>query len=200
MAWNPGDHLTVRGRDWRLAHSTAHSDCTALDVISIEGPPLSRTLLWPFDRPRRAPVPRLSVLSPRRWSELVGTRVGRTYPFGGLRFCPRSIQLLAYQLEPALAVFRHATTRVLIGDDVGLGKTVEAGVIVREVVGRKAAARVLVIVPATLRAQWKQELASLFELPSLDADAAWLRTITRELPPDVNPWSIPGIFSRPSTS
>ena len=151
-------------------------------------------MLLPFDRPRRAPVPRLSVLSPHRWSEHVGTRLGRTFPYGGLRFCPRSIQLLAYQLEPALAVFRHATSRVLIGDDVGLGKTVEAGVIVKEVVGRKATARVLVIMPASLRAQWKQELASLFELPSIDADATWLRTITRELPPDVNPWSIPGIY------
>ena len=133
-------------------------------------------MLLPFDRPRRAPVPGLAVLSPRLWSEHVGTRLGRTFPYGGLRFCPRSIQLLAYQLEPALAVFRHAATRVLIGDDVGLGKTVEAGVIVREVVGRKATARVLVIVPAALRAQWKEELASLFELPSIDAHATWLRT------------------------
>ena len=66
--------------------------------------------------------------------------------------------------------------------------------IVREVVGRRATARVLVIVPAALRTQWKEELASLLELPSIDAHAAWLRTITRELPPDVNPWSIPGIY------
>ena len=66
--------------------------------------------------------------------------------------------------------------------------------IVREVVGRKATARVLVIVPAALRTQWKEELASLLDLPSIDAHAAWLRTITRELPPDVNPWSIPGIY------
>ena len=194
MAWNPGDHLTVRGSDWRVLHSTIYGDCTALDLVNVDCPPVGRTVLLPFDRPRRAPVPRLSVLSPHRWSEHVGTRLARTFPYGGLRFCPRSIQLLAYQLEPALAVFRHATNRVLIGDDVGLGKTVEAGVIVREVVGRKAAARVLVIVPAALRGQWKQELATLFELPSIDADATWLRTITRELPPDVNPWSIPGIY------
>ena len=200
MAWNPGDHLAVRGSDWRVVHSTAHVDCTALDLVSVEGPPVSRTLMLPFDRPRRAPVPRLIVFSPHRWAEHVGTRLGRTFPFGGLRSCPRSIQLLAYQLEPALAVFRHATTPVLIGDDVGLGKTVEAGVIVREVVERKATARVLVIVPAALRTQWKQELASLFELASIDADATWLRTITRELPPDVIPGPFPASTSRPSTS
>jgi superfamily II DNA or RNA helicase len=133
-------------------------------------------------------------MSRRLWAEHTGARLARTFPFGGLRFCPRTIQLLAYQLEPALAVFRHAATRVLIGDDVGLGKTVEAGVIVREVAGRKAAARVLVIVPAALRMQWKEELAALLELPSIDANTTWLRTVTRELPPDVNPWSIPGVY------
>src|SRR5918995_5679562 len=155
VAWHPGDHLSVRGSDWRVVHNTAYADCTALDLASVEGPPVFRTVLLPFDRPRRAPVPRLTVLSPRLWSEHVGTRLVRTFPYGGLRFCPCSIELLAYQLEPALAVFRHFSTRVLIGDDVGLGKTVEAGVIVREMVGRRATARVLVIVPAALRAQWK---------------------------------------------
>jgi superfamily II DNA or RNA helicase len=194
VAWNPGEHLAVRGTNWRVVQSTAHVDCTALDLAGVEGPPAMRTFMLPFDRPRRAPVPRLTVLSPPLWAEHVAARLGRTFPFGGLRFCPRSIQLLAYQLEPALAVFRHSTTRVLIGDDVGLGKTVEAGVIVREVVGRRATARVLVIVPAALRRQWKDELASLLDLPSIEAHATWLRTITRELPPDVNPWSIPGIY------
>jgi superfamily II DNA or RNA helicase len=194
VAWNPGDHLTVRGGSWRVVQCTAHGDCSSLDLVSADGPAVSRTLLLPFDRPRRAPVPRLAVVSPGAWTEHVGARLARTFPFGGLRFCPRAIELLAYQLEPALAVFRHAATRVLIGDDVGLGKTVEAGVIVREVRGRKADARVLVIVPAALRTQWREELVSLLEQPSIDADAGWLRTVTRELPPDVNPWSIPGVY------
>ena len=194
VAWNPGEHLIVRGSDWRVVQCSAHSDCSSLDLVSVEGPPVSRTLLLPFERPRRAPVPRLAVVSRRLWAEHLGARLSRTFPFGGIRFCPRSIQLLAYQLEPALAVFRHSATRVLIGDDVGLGKTVEAGVIVREVMGRKAAARVLVIVPAALRMQWQEELASLLDLPSIDANAAWLRTVARELPPDVNPWSIPGVY------
>src|SRR5215203_973983 len=136
MAWDPGDHVSLRGSDWRVVHGTTYVDCTALDLVSVEGS-VSRTVLLPFDRPRRAPVPRLAVLSPPLWCGHVATLLSRTFPYGGLRFCPPSIQLLAYQLEPALAVFRHAATRVLIGDDVGLGKTVEAGVIVREVVGRK---------------------------------------------------------------
>ena len=61
--------------------------------------------------------------------------VADSFPYGGLRFCPPTIRLLPYQLEPALAVFRHGATRLLIADDVGVGKTVEAGLIVREVAG-----------------------------------------------------------------
>lgn len=120
--------------------------------------------------------------------------ISRGYPYGGLRFCPRAIDLHAYQLEPALAIFRYGATRVLVGDDVGLGKTVEAGVIVREVMGRGLDARVLVVVPAALKSQWLQELATLFELAAVDVTPAWLRTIARELPPGVNPWSIPGAY------
>ena len=122
VAWNPGEHLAVRGTDWRVVQSTAHVDCTVLYLASVEGPPVMRTVMLPFDRPRRVPVPRLTVMSPRLWAEHLGARLGQTFPFGGLRFCPRAIQLLAYQLEPALAVFRHSATRVLIGDDVGWGR------------------------------------------------------------------------------
>jgi superfamily II DNA or RNA helicase len=51
-----------------------------------------------------------------------------------------------------------------------------------------------VIVPAALRTQWREELASPLDLPSIDANAAWLRTVACELPPDVNPWSVPGVY------
>jgi superfamily II DNA or RNA helicase len=194
VAWHPGEHVILRGADWRVLSETTYGDCAVLDLTSIDPPQIARTVLLPFDRPRQAPAPRLTVVSRRRWSEHTATVFSRGYPYGGLRFCPGTIQLLAYQLEPALAVFRHGATRVLVGDDVGLGKTVEGGVIVREVVGRAADARTLIVLPAALKSQWRRELAALFELEVVDVTPAWLRTIARELPPDVNPWSIPGVY------
>jgi superfamily II DNA or RNA helicase len=194
VPFNPGDRLTVRGADWRLVQAVAHADCTALDLVSTEQPPVSRTLLLPFDRPRAALQPRLHIASPHAWSNHVAALVARTFPYGGLRFVPAAIQLLPYQLEPALAVFRHGASRILVADDVGLGKTIEAALIVLEMVGRKATARVLIVVHAGLKAQWKEELATLFGLAALDADADWLRACSRELPAEVNPWSIPGVF------
>jgi superfamily II DNA or RNA helicase len=194
MEWQRGDRLTVRGGDWEVVRATAYEDCAALDLDCATDRRLVTTLLVPFDRPRRARRQRPRSVSCERWRGHVVALLSRSYPFGGLRHVPPGIQLLAYQLEPALAIFRHACSRLLIADDVGLGKTVEAGVIVKEVAGRSSSARILIVLPASLKAQWRDELAALFGVTAVDANAEWLRRAVRELPPDVNPWSIPGTY------
>jgi len=193
MTWASGDRLAVRGSDWRVIRTTAFTDCAALDLSS-EGSADTRTLLLPFDRPRPVSSLRPKVVSRRRWAHEVSALVRASHPFGGLHFCPPAIRLLPFQLEPALAILRHGALRLLIADDVGLGKTVEAGLVVREVAKADHLSRTLIVCPSSVRGQWAQELHSLFGLPSVNADAAWLRRATRELPADVNPWSIPGIY------
>jgi superfamily II DNA or RNA helicase len=178
---------------WRVVRSTPFTDCEALD-LSAEQPNVTRTLLLPFDRPRRASSIPPRVVSRRRWAHRVSALVRASHPYGGLRYCPPAIRLLPYQLEPALAVLRHGALRLLIADDVGLGKTVEAALIVREVVMASRLSRALILCPAGLRAQWAQELDSLFQLQVVDADAGWLRKRVVELPRDVNPWSLPGVY------
>jgi superfamily II DNA or RNA helicase len=194
MSWESGDRVIVRGEHWRVLRTSSFADCGALDLASQDRPGTNRTFLVPFDRPRRASPPRLTMVSTRRWREEVAGMVADSFPYGGLRFCPPTIRLLPYQLEPALAVFRHGATRLLIADDVGVGKTVEAGLIVREVAGAGPAARILILVPASLKDQWQQELRTLFAIEAVDAGAAWLHKSSVELPPDVNPWSLPGIY------
>jgi superfamily II DNA or RNA helicase len=191
--WKSGDLVTVRSARWRVLRSTRFSDCEALDLVSVHSP-AARTLLLPFDRPRAAPARRPRIVSQRGWAHEVRRLVCESYPYGGLRFCPPGIRLLPYQLEPALAILRHGALRVLIADDVGLGKTVEAAIVVREVVMADRLARALIVCPASLRAQWAHELSSLFGLEVTDADNVWLRQASRELPGDVNPWSIPGVY------
>jgi superfamily II DNA or RNA helicase len=194
MRWAPGDRVMLRGEDWRVLRTMAFADCGALDLASHDRPGLHRTFLLPFDCPRPAASPRPVILSTRRWCQMVSAILADSHPFGGLRCCPPAIRLLPYQLEPALAIFRHGATRLLIGDDVGLGKTVEAGLIIGEVVGIRSGARVLVIVPAALKDQWRQELRSLFTIDPIDAGAEWLRRSSGELPASVNPWSLPGVY------
>jgi superfamily II DNA or RNA helicase len=194
MSWESGDRLIVRGEHWRVLRTSSFADCAALDLASQDRPGTNRTFLVPFDRPRRASPPRLTMVSTRRWREEVAGMVADAFPYGGLRFCPPTIRLLPYQLEPALALFRHGATRLLIADDVGVGKTVEAGLIVREVAGAGHGARILILVPASLKDQWQQELRTLFAIEAVDAGAAWLHKSSGELPADVNPWSLPGIY------
>ena len=69
-----------------------------------------------------------------------------------------------------------------------------AGLIVREIDRAAHAARILVLSPASVRSQWMQELDALFNLAVVDADTAWLRRASRDLPADVNPWSLPGVY------
>jgi superfamily II DNA/RNA helicase len=68
----------------------------------------------------------------------------------------------AYQFKPVYKFIESANGRILIADEVGLGKTIEAGLIWQEVKARTGATRLLVICPSMLRAKWKQELRQRF--------------------------------------
>src|SRR5207245_9943771 len=98
------------------------------------------------------------------------------------------IDLLPHQLEPALAVLRGLGSRVLLADDVGLGKTIQAGLIVSELRALGAADRVLIITPAGLRDQWAHELSARFGIEAAVLDVRALRRSVATLPVGVNPW------------
>jgi hypothetical protein len=196
--WQTGEGVTVRGETWTVVDVTAFEDCEALKLEGA-GPSNAgsiRTLLLPFDRPVRVPSRGvLRVIRATRWLHEVRRLSLRMQPFGVLHGAARtSIRLLPYQLEPALAVCRGVASRVLIADDVGLGKTVQAGLILLELQVRAAGLRALVVAPAGLLPQWSRELRSHFGLSPVVADAAWLRAISREMPYDVNPWSLDGVY------
>lgn len=192
------EFVRARGDVWTVLGRTRYGDCEAVRLrgASRGNAGQVRTLLLPFDR--LAPLIHQEgwrAVRPRRWLHLLRRAALDAHPFGGLRAAEDCrIDLVPYQLEPALAVFRHGATRLLIADEVGLGKTIQAGLILRELSARHDALRAIVVVPAALREQWRQELLDRFDLPAFVADAAWLRSAARELPADVNPWSPPGLY------
>jgi superfamily II DNA or RNA helicase len=190
--WRTGDRVTVRGAAWTVVRRTPFADCEGLRLASAEHG--SRTLLLPFDRPRAAPAAALRVVRVRTFMHRMRDLLTETHPYGGLRFCPAGIRLLPYQLEPAIAMLRDGCPRVLIADAVGMGKTIQAGLIVSELSHASDAFRGLVLLPAGLRQQWIAELGRHFGIAGLIADAPWLRSALREVPADVNPWSLPGIY------
>ena len=79
---------------------------------------------------------------------------------------------LAYQFKPVIQFLESANRGILIADEVGLGKTIEAGLIWTELVARQDARRLLIICPAMLREKWKRELDSKFGVQARIAESA----------------------------
>lgn len=116
-------------------------------------------------------------------------------PFGGLNSVAlSSVDLLPYQLEPALAMLRHGCTRIMIADAVGLGKTIQAGLILRQLSAKYEFLRTLVVTPAPLRDQWMDELRRRFDLRAEIVTSPWLARTARERPPEIGPWQLPGTY------
>ena len=195
--WSAGDRVIVRAARCTVLETEHFADCDGLRLAPGAPPDAPfGTLLVPFDRPRRVDLPAFPrIVRPRRWMHALRSVAARQLPFGALRCAARArIDLLPYQIEPALAVHRHGAIRVLLADAVGLGKTIQAGLVLAEILDRDSARRGLVAVPAGLRAQWQSELRTHFDIDAALCDASWLRERARELPPDANPWALPGTY------
>ncbi|MDY0062052.1 MAG: DISARM system SNF2-like helicase DrmD [Myxococcota bacterium] len=94
----------------------------------------------------------------------------------------------AYQLVPVLRALEMPRVAILLADAVGLGKTIQAGMVLRELMLRRRIRRVLVLCPAALRTQWRDELQEKFALPFEVVDRPQTLRLQRELGVDANPW------------
>ena len=98
------------------------------------------------------------------------------------------IKIDAYQMEPLRKALRLARVNLFIADDTGLGKTIEAGLIARELLLRKKARTVVVAAPASVLEQWKGEMEERFGLLFVILDRAYLAQVRRDRGFGVNPW------------
>jgi superfamily II DNA or RNA helicase len=99
------------------------------------------------------------------------------------------IQLDAYQLEPLRKALLLPRVNLFIADDVGLGKTIEAGLIARELLLRKKAREIIVACPPSMLLQWQAELETRFGLTFEILDQAYMQRVRRERGFAVNPWT-----------
>lgn len=98
------------------------------------------------------------------------------------------IKIDAYQMEPLRKALRLPRVNLFIADDTGLGKTIEAGLIARELLLRKKAKVIVVATPPSVQEQWKAELEERFGLVFEVLDRAYLTRMRRERGFGVNPW------------
>lgn len=98
------------------------------------------------------------------------------------------IEVMAYQLEPLRKALRLPRVNLFIADDVGLGKTIEAGLVLREMLMRQRVRRVIVAAPPSVVLQWQAELEQRFGLTFVVHDRAYVARCRREHGYAVNPW------------
>jgi superfamily II DNA/RNA helicase len=98
------------------------------------------------------------------------------------------IEVMAYQLEPLRKALLMPRVNLFIADDVGLGKTVEAGLILREMLMRQKVRQVVIACPPSVVLQWKDEMERRFGLTFLIYDRAFVSKMRRERGYKVNPW------------
>ena len=99
------------------------------------------------------------------------------------------IEIEDYQLEPVVRALQMPRVNLLIADDVGLGKTIEAGLVVQELILRHRARTVLVVSPAPLQIQWRDQMRDKFGLEFRIVDSALMKELRRRRGLHVNPWT-----------
>lgn len=163
---------------WEREINATLLEPTALPQVASEAPMLASefdalqraarwTALSPFLNPERTTLqPHLPIAS----------------PFFG------AVQVEDFQLVPLLKALQMPRISLLLADDVGLGKTVEAGLILTELLLRRRIRRVLILCPAALRKQWQQEMKTKFALTFDVIDRSETHALQKRLGLDANPW------------
>ncbi|MCS6899124.1 MAG: helicase-related protein [Myxococcales bacterium] len=186
--FSPGSLVRARGREWIvLAHdapevlrvrpvSGSEDDQTRIH-LALESEPVTEAS-FPLPEVRQQSNQSSALLL--RDALLLSLRrgAGPFRCFGQIAVEPR-----AYQLVPLLMALKLDIVRLLIADDVGIGKTIEAALIARELLDRGDISRLTVLCPPHLTDQWVNELQSRFHLRPVPVTAASAGRLERNLPP-----------------
>ena len=100
------------------------------------------------------------------------------------------VRLEPYQLEPLRRALESPRANLLLADDVGLGKTIEAGLVIQELLLRHRARSVIIVCPAGLRLKWQQEMREKFGLDFVIVDSEQLAQIRRSSGLAANPFRL----------
>jgi superfamily II DNA or RNA helicase len=193
QSFQVGDVVFSRRQRWRVVSIRPYSACNVLALTGASVANAGRGLhvITPFDEVETATRPKtIRLVRARRWRRRCRELLAAQGPADRLQAAQRArIDLRPHQLEPALAIVRGLTCRVLLADEVGLGKTIQAGLIASELRERGVADRILVLTPAGLREQWADELTRRFHLAPALMDASSVRRRASMLPVGINPWT-----------
>ncbi len=181
LQFKPGNLVKARGREWVVLPETrpdilklrplggAEQDATLIYLPLEPEAPVPATFDLP--NPDRPGSQEAALLLRDALRLKLRAGAGPFRSFGNINFEPR-----AYQLVPLLMALKLETIRLLVADDVGIGKTIEALLIARELIDRGEIERLAVICPPHLCEQWQREMEEKF---SIGAEVVRTGTATR---------------------
>lgn len=192
----PGTEVQARGLRWEVVTSEPAGEQTLYRLrCSEQGTLLGRELdiLSPFETLEPLHKP----LQPKRAARLDHWRVYHQAflleqalgPNALLAAQPGRLNIAPYQLVPVMRALRMSRPRLLLADAVGLGKTIEAGLILAELIARRRAHRILIVSPpGPLLTQWRDEMRERFGLRFEVLNRDRLQEIRREMELGANPF------------
>lgn len=99
-----------------------------------------------------------------------------------------AMDLMPYQLEPAQIALNRTRQRILIADTVGLGKTLEAGILMSELIDRGKGKRILVVTVKSMMTQFQKEMWNRFTIPLVRLDSGKIQRVRSQIPANYNPF------------
>ena len=99
-----------------------------------------------------------------------------------------AMDLMPYQLDPAQIALRRPRQRILIADTMGLGKTLEAGILMSELIARGKGKRILIVTVKSMMTQFQKEMWNRFTIPLVRLDSKKIHDIRAKLPSNYNPF------------
>lgn len=185
--YKPGNLVKARGREWVIQPPLgedllylrplggAEQDIQVL-IPSLE-PDGVESALFPLPDPQRPGSTESAKLLRDALTLKLQSGAGPFRSFGKIAVEPR-----AYQLVPLLMALKLPVVRLLIADDVGIGKTIEAGLIARELLDRGEIDRFAVLCPPHLVEQWQQEMQDRFHIQAVGLTAKNVAKLERQVP------------------
>ena len=197
-----GETVEVRSRRWLVEEVRQPGEGSAVVSLACADDDAQGEVIevfWDYELDRR-------ILEEERWSDLAATGFDEPRQFAAFLNTLRwnsvtatdpnlfqapfraGIKIDAYQMEPLRKALRLPRVNLFIADDTGLGKTIEAGLIARELLLRKKAKFIVVAAPPSVLEQWKAELDERFGLMFELLDRQYFAAVRRERGFGVNPW------------
>ncbi len=189
--FHPGSLVSARGREWIVL---PESKSDTLRLRPLGGGEKDESLIYlPLERepvgPATFPWPTVAQARNHSASQLLmdalqlklRSGAGPFRSFGNIAVEPR-----AYQLVPLLMALKQSTVRLLIADDVGIGKTIEGSLIAREMLDRGEIQRLAVLCPPHLCEQWQRELENRFHIQAVVVRTSTANRLERDLPPGIS--------------